>query len=373
MKSTVESRTSQGDPRSGANARTRGPARAGMVNMKDVAQHAGVSSSTVSRVIAQNPAVQPETRDRVLEAMRELDYVVNGLAQSMLGRGSRAVGFLVSHMVGPTFADVAQGVEEEVSKSGDLLTIITTHGDPEGEMQALQQMREQRARAVLLVGASRTGSGYGESLQSYQAFLSAAGTRLVLCGHPALSSVPNVPSVHYDNAGGTRMATEHLLALGHRRIVYLGAQADHSTAEDRLRGYRQALEAAGLEVDPGLVPDSTFELDTCQAAMEELVSAGRDFTAVVAARDEIAVRALRVFRRHGINVPQDVSLVGYDDMPFMADLTPALTTVRVPYRELGRRAGRLISNGDAAFTDDVLPVELIVRESTGPAPEVRAG
>lgn len=364
----MDSRTSAGDPFSGLNARTRGPARVSTVNMKDVAKRAGVSSSTVSRVIAQSSAVQPETRDRVLEAMKELDYVVNGLAQSMLGRGSRAVGFLVSHMVGPTFADVAQGVEEEVSKSGDLLTIITTHGDPEGEMQALQQMREQRARAVLLVGASRTGPEYAVSLRQYQEFLSAAGTRLVLCGHPALLSVPTVPSVDYDNAGGVRAATEHLIGLGHRRIVYLGAQAGHSTAEERYRGFGQALEAADLKLERDLVPASTFELDPCQSALEDLVAAGQDFTAVVAARDEIAVRALRVFRRHGISVPQDVSLVGFDDMPFMGDLTPSLTTVRVPYRELGRRAGKLIADSGSVLSGTVLPVELVVRESTSQAP-----
>jgi LacI family transcriptional regulator len=335
--------------------------------MRDVAKRAGVSASTVSRVIADSPAVQPETRDRVLEAMKELDYVVNGLAQSMLGRGSRAVGFLVSHMVGPTFADVAQGVEEVVSKAGDLLTIVTTHGDQEGEMRALQQMREQRARAVLLVGASPTGTEYEERLIQYQEFLSAAGTRLVLCGHPALSVVTDIPIVDYDNTGGSRAATEHLLALGHRRILYLGASAGLSTAEERFRGYREALEAAGLEIDPAIVPQSTFELDPCEAALEQLVAAREDFTAVVAARDEIAVRALRVFRRHGMRVPQDVSLVGFDDMPFMGDLSPSLTTVRVPYRELGRRAGRLIVDGGNASIE-TLKVELVVRESTGPVP-----
>ncbi|MGX9901425.1 LacI family DNA-binding transcriptional regulator [Arthrobacter sp. SA17] len=368
MTSTLKSSTSAENLLSASNARTRGPVRASAVNMRDVAKRAGVSSSTVSRVIAQNPAVQPETRQRVLTAMEELDYVVNGLAQSMLGRGSRAIGFLVSHMLGPTFGDVAQGVEEEVAKSGDLLTIITTHGNAEGEMRALRQMREQRARAVLLVGASRTGPDYGERLKQYQEYLSAVGTRLVLCGHPALLSVPEVPSVDYDNARGVSAATQHLISLGHRRIVYLGAAADHSTAEDRLRGYCQAMSAAGIEIDPALVPASTFDLDPCQEALEKLIAAGRFFTAVVAARDEIAVRALRVFRRHNINVPRDVSLVGFDDMPLMADLTPSLTTVRVEYRELGRRAGRLISGDIAASTDNVLPVELIVRDSTGPAP-----
>lgn len=362
MKSTITP-VPTADVTTASKARGRGPMRSGVVNMKDVAERAGVSTSTVSRVIAQNPAVHEQTKERVLAAMADLNYVVNGLAQSMQGRGSRAVGFLVSHMVGPTFADVAQGVEEEVAKLGDLLTIITTHADPSGEMKALQQMREQRARAVLLVGASPTGQDYEERLRKYQEFLSATDTQLILCGHQHVSSVPGLQSVDYDNIGGIRAAVEHLAALGHRRIAYLGAAEGHSTAEQRLRGFELAMKDSGLDLDPAIIPASTFEVEPCQAALENLVSTGADFTAVIAARDEIAVRALRVFRNHGLSVPDDVSLVGFDDMPFMGDLTPALTTVRVPYRELGRRAGMLIADS-GPDSPQVLPVELVVRAST---------
>lgn len=349
----------------GPSGRKPGPERVGPVNMRDVARRAGVSVSTVSRVVGGSAAVQAKTRDLVLEAMAELDYVVNGLAQSMLGTGSRTIGFLVSHMVGPTFAELASGVEQEASKAGDLLAIVTTHRNPNDEWAALRQLREQRAKAVLLVGAGETDAGYTERLRNYETYLSAVGTRLILCGRAPVDAVPGVLSVSYDNAAGIRAATQHLLDLGHRRILYLGAAGNHSTAEERLRGYLQALDAAGVSLDPSLFPETSFEPETCRAALESLTAAGTHFTAIVAARDEIAVHALRYFKQRGVRVPEDVSLVGFDDMPFMADLTPALTTVRVPYRELGRRAGELVESKQTAQKHSIsLPTELIVRAST---------
>lgn len=344
-----------------------GPERVSTVNMRDVANMAGVSVSTVSRVLSDSPLVQERTRERVLESMETLGYVVNGLAKSMVGTGSRTVGFLVSHMVGPTFAELASGVEEEASKAGDLVAIVTTRGTPEGEMRALSQLREQRARAVLLVGAGETSPNYKERLRQYEEYLAAVGTRLILCGRGPVRGVPGVLSVTYDNAAGTRAATEHLISLGHQRILYLGAAANHSTAEDRLRGYLQALEGAGIAADPGLYPETSFEPHRCRAALETEPVSGAGFTAVVAARDEIAVQALQSFKQRGIRIPEDMSVVGFDDMPFMADLTPPLTTVRAPYRELGRRAGGLIEVLPTGRGKNVmLPVELIVRASTSP-------
>lgn len=342
-----------------------GPDRVSTVNMRDVANMAGVSVSTVSRVLSDSPLVQGRTKERVLEAMATLGYVVNGLAKSMVGKGSRTVGFLVSHMVGPTFAELASGVEEEASKAGDLVAIVTTRGTPEGEMRALGQLREQRARAVLLVGAGETNSAYKERLNQYEEYLAAVGTRLILCGRGPVDGVPGVLSVTYDNAAGTRAATEHLIGLGHRRILYLGAAANHSTAEDRLNGYLDALENAGITPETGLYPETSFEPERCRAVLETLSASGTEFTAVVAARDEIAVQALHALKQRGVRIPQDVSVVGFDDMPFMADLTPPLTTVRAPYRELGRRAGALIEERTMESSGNVmLPVQLIVRAST---------
>jgi LacI family transcriptional regulator len=322
--------------------------------------------ATVSRVIAKNPVVQEATRERVEAAMKELDYVVNGLVQSMQGKGSRAVGFLVYEMVGPTFADLASGVEEGASESRDLMTILTTHGNPDREWQAIQQMREQRARAVLLVGATPTGPEFVERLKRYRDFLATVGTKLILCARGPVPGVPGVASVYYENRLGMRLATEHLLSLGHRRIVFLGAEANHSTAEDRLAGFLDAFEAAGVEPVEELIVRTAFDAEPAQKALDQLVRSAVPFTAVVAARDELAVRALRVFRSHRIQVPEGVSLVGFDDMLFVGDLTPSLTTVRVPYRELGRRAGRLLDDKADPDAAELLPVELVIRDSTAP-------
>ncbi|WP_426225763.1 LacI family DNA-binding transcriptional regulator [Pseudarthrobacter sp. DSP2-3-2b1] len=345
---------------------TRGPARFSTTNLRDVALHARVSPATVSRVISENPSVRPETRERVLASMAELNYVVNGLARSMTGRGSRAIAFLVNNMVGPTFAEIATGVEESTSASGNRVTMLTTHGDPDRELELLIQMCEQRAAAVLLVGATPTDASFTDRLHRYSELLASVGAQLVLCGRPEDPALPDVASVYYDNYGGTLSSTRHLIHLGHRRIIFHGAATNHTTAEDRLRGYRDALHEAGIEVAEDLIIPDAFNVREAQERMDNILAAGTKFSAVVGVRDEAAVGAIRALRKRGVSIPDDVSVVGFDDVPFMEDLTPSLTTVRAPYRQIGKLAGELAV---AAGSDlhKVLPVELQIRESSAEA------
>lgn len=341
----------------------RGPARVNAANIRDVAALAGVSPATVSRVISDSANVSLATRKRVEDAMAQLNYVVNGLAQSMTGRGNRSVAFFVDQMIGPTFADIARGVEEVASGAGHIFAIMTTQYDEEREMNLLKRMREQRAAAVIMVGATSMSEEYRERIAKYADYLSTVDVRLVVCARPEIPGLPEIPSAHYDNAGGAAAITKHLIDLGHRKILFVGGATDHSTSHDRLAGYRRALATAGIEVDEKLILSSGFNAIDGESAIREALGLGLDFTAAVCVRDAVAVGALRALKASGLRVPEDVSVTGYDDEPFMEDLTPALTTVRIPFHELGLRAADLALN-EVADRHVELPVEVIIRGST---------
>lgn len=343
----------------------RGPARVSAANIRDVAAKAGVSQATVSRVISDSANVSLGTRKRVEDAMNELNYVVNGLAQSMTGRGNRSVAFFVDQMLGPTFADIARGVEEVSSAAGHIFSIMTTHHDESREMDLLKRMREQRAAAVILVGSSSMTDAYRERIRGYAEYLSAVDVKLVVCARPEIPGLPEIPSAHYDNQGGAAAITNHLIQLGHRKILFAGGVANHSTSHDRLAGYRQALTDNGLEIDNRLILERGFDTNDGEAAVNEAFDNGLEFTAVVGVRDAVAVGALRAIRAAGLRVPEDISVTGYDDEPFMGDLTPGLTTVRIPFHDLGTCAANL-ALGDPNEKHTVLPIEVVVRGSTAP-------
>ncbi|WP_432877590.1 LacI family DNA-binding transcriptional regulator [Kribbella sp. CA-245084] len=347
-------------------AGSRGPARVG-ANLRDVAQRAGVSPATVSRVFAGNDRVNPHAREAVLAAAAELGYVVNGLARSMMGHGRRFVAFLVQEMVGPTFAELAAAAEGVATANGDFFVLCTTHGEADRERELIDTLREQRATAILLVGSMPTDAAYAERVREYARDVEAVGGKLVIVGGPAQSIVPSAPSVNYDHTGGVRTAVRHLLELGHRRILYVGAQPGFSTHSLRLEGYVLALKDYRAE-DEARTLTCSGSAESAAHAMAEYLDGGGDATAVMCETDNMAVGVLRSLRDRGIRVPADMSVVGFDDMPLVADLEPPLTTVRAPFRELGRRAGLVALDLEESTGTITLPTELIVRSSTGPVP-----
>ncbi|MGC4942635.1 LacI family DNA-binding transcriptional regulator [Kribbella sp. DT2] len=333
--------------------------------VKDVAAHAGVSPATVSRVLAGNYPVATATRSRVMTAVRALDYVVNAQARALKGSGTKTVAFVVSDVTGPFFAHVAHGVEQQATEEGRLCLVCTTHDDPDRELAVIDLMREQRADAVVLVGGGYESTAYHERMVRLAHALDDAGSRLVLCGRPSLGH--GVPStvVEYDNEGGAYAVVSHLLSRGHRKIAYLGAQRDFTTTTARIRGFAQAHEAMGLAADPDLIVEGTFSRSFGYTATQQLLTARRDVTAVFAATDMIAAGVLRAIRDLGLRCPEDISVVGYDDVPFAADLFPALTTVHIPTEDLGRTAVRLALHRDEYETSQhvVLGTHLVVRDS----------
>jgi LacI family transcriptional regulator len=336
--------------------------------IREVAARAGVSVATVSRILTGSYPAAPATRARVMRAVKELDYVANAHARALAGTPNKSVAIVLNSVISPHYAHVAQGVEAQAAAEGRLCLIGTTGGDPERELAMVKFMREQHAEAVILVGNVVADERYRERMSQYAHALAAIGSRLVLCGRPPLG--PDVPAVvvEYDNAGGAFAATSHLLSAGHERILFLGRRPGYTTAEGRLAGYRRALDAHRVPLDPALEVEGTMEWHEGYRMMKERLAAGApDFTAVFCLNDLIAGGAYRALLERGLRVPDDVSMVGFDDLPPSLDLD--LTTVHLPHEEVGRTAVRLALEHEARGGTPphvTLGTHLVVRDSVRP-------
>ncbi|MER5503230.1 MULTISPECIES: LacI family DNA-binding transcriptional regulator [unclassified Streptomyces] len=361
------------------------------VTLADVAARARVSPATVSRVLNGNYPVAASTRERVLRAVDELDYVLNGPASSLAAATSDLVGILVNDIADPFFGIMAGAAQTEIGGPGDgsgraggekLAVICNTGGSPERELTYLTLLQRQRAAAVVLTGGAVEDPAHRAATSAKLTRLADAGTRVVLCGRPPLpDNEAVVATLAFDNRGGGRRLTEHLLALGHRRIGYVAGPSERTTTRHRLEGHLEAMRAAGLVGDgagagtypPGgyaerLVVHGPYDRRSGYDATVELLRREPEVTAVVAANDTVALGASAAIRDRGLRIPEDVSVAGFDDLPFSVDAVPALTTVRLPLFEAGARAGRLAMGKEAPPPGGIatIPAELMVRGSTAP-------
>ncbi|MFD4530949.1 LacI family DNA-binding transcriptional regulator [Kitasatospora sp. NPDC058397] len=336
--------------------------------MNDVAALAGVSMATVSRVLAGDYPVAGATRERVLRAVRDLDYVVNAQARALAGRRSRTVAILLGNLAAPFHNRVAHGVERQAVDEGCLCLVAATDDDPDRELTLVEEMRARDVEAVVLVGGVEDSPGYRTRIARLAGILDEAGSRLVLCGRPAPGEELPLTAVHYDNAGGARAAVDHLLTLGHRRILFLGGPAATTTTRERLAGHQAALAAQGLGHPAELTVEGCHTRDGARAWLRRRLAQGPpDFSAVFAHDDDVAAVVLTVLREHGISVPEQVSVIGFNDLPGAEDLRPGLTTVRIPHLDLGRTALRLALHRPGPEPQRaVLATELVPRGSTGP-------
>ncbi|MEU7281000.1 LacI family DNA-binding transcriptional regulator [Streptomyces sp. NPDC045431] len=350
------------------------------VTLADVAARARVSPATVSRVLNGNYPVAAATRERVLRAVEELDYVLNGPASSLAAATSDLVGILVNDIADPFFGIMAGAAQSAIGEGapgragGEKLAVVcNTGGSPERELRYLTLLQRQRAAAVVLTGGALEDPAHTAAMAARFAKLADAGTRVVLCGRPPMpegsGGEATVAALTFDNRGGGRRLTEHLLALGHRRIGYVAGPADRTTTRHRLEGHREAMAAAGAA---GGGPDhltvhGSYDRRSGYDATLELLRRDPGLTAVVAANDTVALGACAALRDRGLRIPEDVSVAGFDDLPFSVDAVPALTTVRLPLSEAGARAGRLAVGAEAVPPGGIATIaaELMVRASTG--------
>lgn len=347
------------------------------VTLADVAARARVSPATVSRVLNGNYPVAASTRERVLRAVDDLDYVLNGPASSLAAATSDLIGILVNDIADPFFGIMAGAAQTEIGGPGDgsgraggekLAVVCNTGGSPARELTYLTLLQRQRAAAVVLTGGAVEDPAHQAAMSAKLARLADAGTRVVLCGRPPLPDNDSIlAALAFDNRGGGRRLTEHLLSLGHRRIGYVAGPQERTTTRHRLEGHRDAMKAAGLVGDEGrLTVNGSYDRSSGYDATIELLRREPEITAVVAANDTVALGAAAAIRDRGLRIPEDISVAGFDDLPFSVDVVPALTTVRLPLFEAGARAGRLAMGKETPPPGGIatIPAELMVRGST---------
>jgi LacI family transcriptional regulator len=323
-----------------------------------------VHPSTVSRVL--NPEtrsmVTREIAERVALMAEELGYRPNPFAYSLKTNRSRLVGVLVPDLVNPIFPPMIRGIEAVLEEAGYTAIVANTDNQEERERVILERMGERQVDGLILATAQRADATVSRRRD--------AGLPFVLINR-TIDSPPVFAVVNEDRAG-IRMAVEHLASLGHRRIAHIAGPQGLSTGHRRLEGFREIVMAAGLEVDPNLIVSAAgYAEKEGRKALADLLARTRDFTAVVAANDLLALGCYDALEEQGLRCPDDISITGFNDMPFVDKLRPPLTTVRIPLYEIGADAARLLLGQLGDHPPDPCTVSLmpalIVRGSTGPA------
>lgn len=327
------------------------------VSIKDIAKQAGVSHSTVSRALAEHPLIPEPTRRRIQLLARKLHYTPNAIARGLVTQRTRAIGVIVTSIADPFVAEVTRGIEQVAGDHRYRVFLGTSHNDPAREVNLVQAMREWHVDGVI-VASSRVGS-------IYKSLLKEIGVPIVLINNQHAG--PYLHSVTVDDSHGAILATRYLISQGHRVIAHIRGPADHLASQKRLAGYRRALLNAGIEFDASLIAQGDGSADTRDHVPELLGHTPRP-TAIFCYNDMTAIGTLAALKQHAIHVPNDISLVGYDDIHFARYVDPPLTTIRQPKDEMGQLATRMLLDlVDGRKAENVvLPGELIVRQSTRP-------
>lgn len=336
-------------------ARSAAARRGAPVTLEDVAQQSGVSPSTVSRILNGSATVSDAKRQAVAEAIARLGFVPNPVARGLAGGRTLSIGVITQAIDSPFYGGALRGIEEELDKAGYSALFVSGHWNASHEARCIDVLRSRRVDALIVL----TGRLSDAALKA-----TAKAMPVVATGRKL--KAPGLYTLDFDNQLGSRLATEHLLSLGHRRIAFIGGDPLHPDARARERGYREALEAAGLAVDPALVVPGAYQEESGRLAVEQLLTAGQRFSAIFAANDQMALGAALGLHRRGLGVPRDVSLVGFDDLQVSMYATPPLTTVHQPVQDLGRLAAQAVLDLLRGQTPTaVLPAPvLVVREST---------
>lgn len=333
------------------------------VTLAEVARRARVSPATASRVInGSTKPVADELRERVLQAVSELRYVPNAHAQNLAGARHTAVGVIVHDVSDPYFAEITRGLQRVATEFGRLLVICNSYRDPDRELAYVELLRAQQAGALILAGSGYHDPAFTGKLNEQLSAYTAGGGRVSVIGRHELVGCAVLP----ENEPGAYVLGRRVFGLGHRRVGVLAGPRKLTTTTDRLAGLRRAAAEHGCTVPQRLVEYSDFTRDGGAAAAAQLLDREPRLTLLVALNDSMAVGALATLRERGIRVPAELSVVGFDDMPVARDVTPALTTVRLPLVEMGERAMRLALAGGEAARVERAPAEVIWRDSCAP-------
>ena len=331
------------------------------ISIKDIARAANVSHSTVSRALRNSSLVNAETAEKIQRIARESNFRVSAVGRSLATGRTNSIGVVVTTIADPFVAEVVTAVEDTANARRYSVILASSKSDPEREMKVVQSFEERRVDGILVIG-SRVGSVYIPVLAEMKIPIV-----LINSQHPG----DFIYSVTIDNAGGGRAATRFLIQLGHRRIAFVGDRSGAQSNIGRIAGYEQALQKAGIPLRPELIASGEPNPEGGFRATESLLSAADPPTALFCFNDLMAMGALNAIQQRHMRVPEDISVIGFDDVAIASHTFPPLTTVRQPKHEMGRMATEILLNllgGSKSETSRSVQGELIVRESTAPPP-----
>ena len=321
----------------------------------DVARLAGVSPSTVSRILNGTAKVSDEKRQSVMDAIAKMNFAPNPMAQSLKRGRSMTIGIVVQDISSPFFDETLHGIDEALKGTGYASVIVSGHWNAAEEVDRIRLLLARKVDGIILLSGRITD----ESVLQFSEHRPIVSTGRSIQTQRALG-------FKLDNEYGGWLAVRHLIELGHRRIAFITGPANNCDAIERLAGYKRALQEADITYDPKIVVEGDFHESSGMRAINHLFETQQQFTAVCAANDLSAYGARLSLYRKGIRVPDDISLVGFDDLPGSSYTTPPLTTIRQPLYDIGRIATNSLLhliNGEAVETS-IPPLELIVRETT---------
>jgi len=337
------------------------------VTMKEIAKMAGVSITTVSMVInGKDQSIGAETKARVLRIIEEQQYVPNGIARSMITKQTSTLGLLIPDITNPYFATMARGIEDAASQAGFHVILCNTDESLEKETEYLQLLRKQNVDGVILVSAAVAEHAEGRILKDFKKpliFLDRRGTD------------QTEASVGFENRKGAYLATKHLIEAGHRSIGCITGPLKNRSAVERYRGYQDALIEAGIDLNSDWVVEGDYQMTGGEAGIRKLK--GKGITACFIANDWMAYGAYKACYEEEIQIPADLSIVGFDDLMISQAMTPPLTTIHQPNTEMGKMAVQQIvawiQSGNQPKENTMFEPELVVRDSVCVKKEVLNG
>ena len=332
-----------------------------MPTIQDVAKHAGVGAITVSRVINNSGYISPETRERVERSIAELGYVPNTLARSLRSRRTNTVALIITDITNPFFTTLARGVEDAANRAGYTVIFCNTDESADKEEKYLNVLLQKQVDGLLLVPTQRSVNTIRQIMKH--------GTPVVLLDR----RIPDVDvdTVRCDTLDGTYQLTKYLISLGHRQISMMSGAVGVSTADDRVAGYRKALKEHGIAISDGYIIRGEFTPDSGYFMTKQAINLPLRPTALIAANNFITIGAMKALQEVGMEVPEDMALAGFDDLPPAIVTFPFFTVVTQPSYEMGTQAMQLLlkrlnDKQQEECQELILPTQLIVRQSSGP-------
>lgn len=336
-----------------------------MSTLAEVARRAGVSLATASRVISNSSyGVTKQLQERVLAAAEELDYVPNAHAQALVRSRMSALSVIVQDVSDPYFSEVVRGIHRVADETGRLVTVCNTYRDPERELAYLRLSRAQKLEAIIIASSGLDDPEHSRKIAAQLGAFESSGGRISLIGRHFVSGNAVIP----DNYAGAKALGGELVRLGHSRFGIVSSPLRVGSSIDKLEGFRDALEEGGLDLPRENIVEGDFSRTAGVRAVPELLGKVPDLTAIVAFNDQMAVGVLAALRERGVPVPEEISVTGFNDTPIARDLTPSLSTVRLPLIEMGVHATRLaLQPSEDGTRVERMPTELVLRASTAEA------